>query len=140
MKHKFTLCLASVLLLAITIPATADNQQMAGVWRATMHDQPCILMTVHNDEGKLSGNIIFYLLKLENGEWHATGSDPIPLIHPRIEGNNFVFEVVHAKKHGSTDPADQELKTFSMELAGKDKGIFHNAIENQDLTLQRSDN
>jgi len=135
-----TLCLASLLLLAITIPARADNPQIAGVWRATLHNQPCILMNVREDQGKLSGNIIFYLLKLENGSWHATGSDPIRLIHPRIEGNYFVFEVVHAKKNGSTDPADQELQTFRMELAGKNKGVFRNAIEGQDLTLDRTDN
>jgi hypothetical protein len=140
MRKTITLCLASVLLLAITIPARAENSQMAGVWRATMHDQPCILMNIHDNEGKLSGDIIFYLLKLENGSWHATGSDPIPLIHPRIEGNYFVFEVVHAKKHGSTDPADQPLQTFRMGLAGKDKGIFSNALEGQDLIMQRSDN
>jgi hypothetical protein len=141
MKKTITLCLASVLLLAITIiPARADDSQMVGVWRATLHDQPCILMNVHNSQGKLSGDIIFYLLKLENGSWHATGSDPIALIHPRIEGNMFVFEVVHAKKNGSVDPADQNLQTFRMEVAGKNKGIFRNAIEGQDLILNRSDN
>ncbi|HMD19056.1 MAG TPA: hypothetical protein VKH40_01970 [Alloacidobacterium sp.] len=140
MKKAITLCLASVLLLATTIPARADNPQMTGVWRATLHDQPCILMNVHDNEGKLSGNIIFYLLKLENGAWHATGSEPIPLIHPRIEGNYFIFEVVHAKKNGSADPADQQLQTFRMGLAGKDKGIFSNALEGQDLIMQRSDN
>ncbi len=85
MKKAITLCLASVLLLATTIPARAENSQIAGVWRATMHDQPCILMNIHDNQGQLGGNIIFYLLKLENGSWHATGSDPIPLIHPRIE-------------------------------------------------------
>ena len=140
MRRKTTLCLVSILLLAITISARADNPQLAGVWRATIHNQPCILMNVHDNDGKLSGDIVFYLLKLENGEWHVTGGQPIPLIHPRIEGDYFVFEVKHAKKHGSTDPADQELKTFRMELAGKDKGIFRDALEGQDLTLDRSDN
>jgi hypothetical protein len=52
----------------------------------------------------------------------------------------FVFEVVHAKKNGSADPADQNLQTFRMELAGKNKGVFRNAIEGQDLILNRSDN
>jgi hypothetical protein len=139
MKKTVTLCLATLLLL-IAIPARADNPQIAGVWRASLHDQPCILMNVHDNEGKLSGDIVFYLLKLENGSWHATGSDPIPLVHPRIEGNYFVFEVVHAKKNGSTDPSDQNLQTFRMGLAGKDKGIFSNAMEGQDLIMHRSDN
>ena len=74
---KKILCLASILLLATTIPARADNPQMDGVWRATIHNQPCILMNVRDSDGKLSGDIVFYLLKLENGEWHVTGGQPI---------------------------------------------------------------
>lgn len=136
---KKALSLASILLLT-AISSRADAPQIVGVWRATIHNQPCIRLTIHDDHGKLSGNIIFYLLVLENGAWHVKGNDSVPLIHPRIEGNNFVFEVVHAKKHGSTDPADQELKTFRMELAGKDRGFFRNAVGGQDLMLIRSDN
>jgi hypothetical protein len=133
------LYLAGIFLLT-TIASRADSPQVAGVWRGSLHNQPAMQLTVHDDHGHLSGNVIFYLLMLENGEWHVKGNASVPLIHPRIEGNNFVFEVVHAKKHGSTDPADQELKTFRMELAGNNKGIFRNAIEGQDLTLERSDN
>jgi len=138
MKYKLALCLVIVVLLA-TISARADNPTVAGVWRATLHDLPCIELTVHDDQGNLSGTIVFDLLVLENGAWHVRSADRVDLIHPRIEGNYFVFEVVHAKKHNSADPADQELKTFCMELAGSNKGIFRNAIEGQDLTLQRSD-
>jgi hypothetical protein len=39
------------------------------------------------------------------------------------------------QKQGSTDPADQEVKTFRMELAGKNKGVFKNAADREDLLL-----
>lgn len=132
-------CCAVSLLLVIAGNGTAwtTSSRVAGVWTATLHDQPCIRLTVHDDNGKLSGKIIFYLLMLENGSWQVKGDDQVDLIHPRIEANTLVFEVVHAKKHGSTDPADQELKAFRMELIGENTAVFRNAIEGKDLFLTR---
>jgi hypothetical protein len=138
MKPMLRVCLTGLfMLIAACIPTWAGDSQVAGVWTATMHNQPCIKLTVHDSGGQLSGKIIFYLLVLEDGTWRVKGNDEVALIHPRLENNAFVFEVVHAKKHGSTDPANQELKTFRMELTGRNEGVFKNAIEGQDLILTR---
>jgi hypothetical protein len=60
------------------------------------------------------------------------------MIRPRMEGSDFVFEVPHAKKHGSTDPADQEIKTFRLHVTGADEAVFRNAMgPGQDITLHR---
>jgi hypothetical protein len=64
MRKAITPSLASVLLLATTISVRAENPQIAGIWRAMLHGPPCILMTVYDNEGELSGTMIFYLLKL----------------------------------------------------------------------------
>lgn len=74
---------------------------------------------------------------LENGSWKVQGADPVVLINPRLEGKAFVFEVPHAKKHGSTDPADQEIKTFRMQLTGKNEAVFKNAADGGDLIVRR---
>lgn len=138
MKQTWRLCLLCILIFVNGSCSTwAGDSQVAGVWTATMHNQPCIKLTVHDSGGQLSGKIIFYLLVLEDGTWRVKGNDEVALIHPRLENNAFVFEVVHAKKHGSTDPANQELKTFRMELTGRNQGVFKNAIEGQDLILTR---
>jgi hypothetical protein len=138
MKQTWRVCLAGILMLvALSSSAWAADSQLAGIWTATMHDQPCIKLTVHDNDGQLSGKITFYLLVLENGSWQVKGNDEVALIHPRLEGNAFVFEVVHARKNGSAAPADQELKTFRMELSGKNEGVFKNAIEGKDLQLTR---
>jgi hypothetical protein len=131
------------LLLASTlmaVPAAASDSAIAGTWTARLHDQPCIKLTVNDKDGKLSGNIIFYLLMLENGSWKVKGADPVDLINPRLEDKTFVFEVPHAKKHGSTDPADQEIKTFRMHLTGKNEAVFKNAADGGDLTVRRKIN
>jgi hypothetical protein len=74
---------------------------------------------------------------LEDGSWKVKGDAAVDLINPRLEGQTFVFEVPHAKKHGSTDPADQEIKAFRLELTGKNEAVFKNATEAGDLTLRR---
>jgi hypothetical protein len=130
------LLLASVLMAA---PAAASDSPIAGTWTAQLHNQPCIKMTVNDHGGKLSGNIIFYLLMLEDGSWKVKGADTVDLINPRLEGKKFIFDVQHAKKHGSTDPADQEIKTFRMELTGKNEAVFKDAGDNGgDLIVRRN--
>jgi hypothetical protein len=77
------------------------------------------------------------MLMQENGTWNVKGDDPVRLINPRLEGQTFVFEVVHAKKHSSVDPADQEIKTFRMQLTGKDRGVFKGAANGDNVVLTR---
>jgi hypothetical protein len=48
-----------------------------------------------------------------------------------------VFDVIHAKKHGSTNPEEQEIKTFRMQLTGKNEAVFKNAPGGGDLILKR---
>ncbi len=75
---------------------------------------------------------------LENGSWNVKSADAINLIDPRLEGKTFVFDVPHAKKHGSTDPADQEIKIFRMRLTEKNQAVFKNAAaDGGDLVLKR---
>jgi hypothetical protein len=130
------------IILALAVVATgsfcASDSAIAGIWTAELHDKPAIKLTVNDDGGKLSGNIIFYFLMLENGSWKVKDGTPTDLIHPRLEGKTFVFDVPHAKKHGSTNPADQEIKTFRMQLTGKDQAVFKNAADDgSDLILKR---
>ena len=127
------------LLLFVITPCLANDSPVVGVWTAEMHEKPAIKLTVNEKDGKLSGNIIFYMLMLENGTWQVKGDDPTCLINPRVEGNAFVFEVVHAKHHGSIDPAELEIKTFRMELTGKNQGAFRNALDGKDLILTRKE-
>jgi hypothetical protein len=131
---------SKLLLVAILMGPTAlaVNSPIAGTWTAGLHDQPAIKLTVEDHEGKLSGNLIFYFLMLEGGAWKVKGAEPVDLINPRMEGQSFVFEVPHARKHGSTDPADQEIKTFRLQLTGENEAVFPNASDGNDLILRRT--
>jgi len=128
---------ASLLMLLAAARLYADDSSIVGTWTATMHGLPAIRMTVSLSNGKLSGDIIFYLLRLDNGAWKVNGEDATEMIKPRMEGQTFVFEVLHAKRHGSRDPAEQEIKTFRLQLVGPDEAVFKNADGGQDLKLTR---
>jgi len=132
-----TLKKAPLFVLLVAASALAADSPIAGTWTAKMHDLPAIKMTVKDSGGKLSGNIIFYLLMLENGTWKVKGDATTDMIEPRLEGRTFIFAVRHAKKHGSTDPADQEIKTFRLQLTGPNEAVFKNADNGQDLKLTR---
>lgn len=132
-----TLIKLAFLLLLLGAPSRANDSPIAGVWTAELKDKPFIKLTVNDNSGKLSGNIVFYMLAQENGTWSVKGDDPVGLINPRLEGQAFVFEVVHARKHGSTDPADQEIKTFRMQLTGKDRSVFKGAANGDEVVLTR---
>ena len=119
--------------------AAASNSPIAGIWTGQLHNQPAIKLTVSDHGGKLSGDIIFYFLMLEDGAWKVKGDAHVNLINPRLEGKEFIFDVQHARKHGSTNPADQEIKTFRMELTGKNEAVLKNAGDGgSDLVLRRN--
>ena len=115
----------------------AAESPVAGTWTGKMHDLPGIKMTVNDRRGKLTGNIVFYFLMLENGTWKVKGETNVQMIEPHLEGNTLVFAVRHAKKHGSTDPKDQEIKTFRLQLTGPNEAVFKNADNGQDVRLTR---
>lgn len=128
------------LFLFIMFAATsifATGSPIAGTWTANMHGLPAIRMIVKDNAGKLSGSIIFYFLMLEDGAWKVKGDANVEMIEPHLEGKTFVFAVPHAKKHGSTDPKDQEIKTFRLLLTGPNEAVFKNADNGQDLKLTR---
>ena len=132
--------LNSVLVLAVVATGSlcASDSPIAGTWTAELHGKTAITLTVRDNGGKLSGIIVFYFLQLENGTWKVKDGTAINLIDPRLEGKTFVFDVPHAKKHGSTEPADQEIKTFRMQLTGKNQAVFKNAADDgSDLILKR---
>jgi hypothetical protein len=124
-------------MLCAAATVCAAESPIVGTWTAKMHDLPAIKMTVTESGGKLSGNIIFYFLMFEDGVWKAKGDDVTEMIDPHLEGKTFVFKVPHAKRHGSTDPADQEIKTFRLYLTGPNEAVFKNADNGQDLKLTR---
>ena len=124
--------------LVLSVVAAAADSPIVGTWTANVHDLPAVKMMVKQSGGKLSGSIIFYFLIKENGVWRQKGdAPPTEMMNPRLDGDTFSFEVPHAKKHGSTDPADQEIKTMHFHLTAPNEGVFREADNGSDVKLYR---
>jgi hypothetical protein len=132
-----TLSVILLLMPYALVPAFAADPAIVGTWTAKMHGLPAIKMTVKENGGRLSGNIIFYFLMLEEGTWKVKGEAATEMIDPQLKGETFEFKVPHSKRHGSTAPADQEIKAFRLYLAGPNEAVFKNADNGQDLKLTR---
>src|SRR5437763_15711643 len=76
----------------------------AGTWEGTENDLPAVELTIHNDDGRISGSIGFYFqTRGGDGKWHVGEKMSVPLLSPRLEGSVLTFETIHYKKHGGSE-------------------------------------
>jgi hypothetical protein len=60
----------------------SPNASFAGNWEGTMNDLPGINLSIEEDGGKISGDIVFYYQERSdpNGPWHTRAEYPAPLL------------------------------------------------------------
>ncbi len=125
------------MLLLIATASLAATSPAVGTWTAKTHDLPIIRMVIKQSGGKLSGVIDFYFQQQQNGVWKVTSNDRVTILEPQFAGDTLTFKVPHAKRHGSTDPADQEIKVFTLRVQGKDAAELRDTKTGMAMTLQR---
>jgi hypothetical protein len=81
--------LIAVLLLFSLPPALAaplpDNSAIVGLWTSEMDSLPTIMLTVEEENGKLIGAVLFYLIRRNpSGPPSASPGVPEPLIDPTL--------------------------------------------------------
>lgn len=143
MKNRMVLlCVVSVLVSSAafaqtaTSPATAGAAQtasIAGVWRGAWGGDggglPCLSLTVSNETGKLSGAILFYLLRKERGQAAtSTPGIPEPLIDPKFDGTTLTFQVSHRRAHPPATLNDPPIR-FRLTLTGTNTAALNNLTE-----------
>ena len=93
--------------VCLTLYAEAAPDPL-GVWKASQAGLPFVTITIERWNGKLTGAILFYLIRREqNGTQTASAGVPEPLLNVSQAGNTVTFEVSHRNAHppGSlTDP------------------------------------
>jgi len=119
-----------MLVLALALPgANAAQSPVAGTWRGKLHNLPAITLTVNNNDGKLSGTILFYFLhrNTEQDPWQADAahSMTLPLIAPEFDGTILSFQVSHKEAHPPRTLNDPP-SSFQMRLTGKSEGELVN--------------
>jgi hypothetical protein len=111
----------------------ADAASIVGVWRGVWGGDagglPCISLTITNETGNLSGAILFYLLRKDEGQpLTNTPGVPEPLINPRLDGKTLTFQVSHRRAHPPRTLNDPPV-SFRMTLIGENKGAMNNLSE-----------
>jgi hypothetical protein len=98
-----------------------DNTSIVGIWRGKLDSLPAITLTIEEESGKLTGAVLFYLIRTEPGiPATATPGVPEPLIDPRFDGKTLVFKVRHEHAHPPASLHDPPV-SFRVELTGADK-------------------
>jgi hypothetical protein len=91
--------------------ATVDNLVMVGVWRGNDQGLPFVTLTIKNENGNLSGSILFYLPRREEGKpVTSTPGDPEPLLNPKFDGQTLTFQVSHKNAHPPDSSNDTPVK------------------------------
>jgi hypothetical protein len=113
---------------------TSGSEWFVGVWRGQMDGLPAVTLNITDEGGRLSGAVVFYLIKRSSVMSEPTTSTPgppEPLFKPRMEGNALVFEVSHRRAHPPATVADPPVH-FRLKLIDVDKAELVNETENSD--------
>ncbi|MGP8251814.1 MAG: hypothetical protein ACLQHF_07245 [Terracidiphilus sp.] len=117
-----------------------DNKPILGVWRAQMDGQPAFTLVVTDENGGLSGAILFYLLKREDVSRPSTATPglPEPIFNPKFDGKTLTFQVSHRRAHPPRTLNDPPV-TFHLTLTGDGAAQFVNTNEGGLTAVTRSD-
>jgi hypothetical protein len=120
--------LIAVLLLFSLVRALAapppDNSAIVGVWTSKVDSLPTIMLTVEEENGKLIGAVLFYLIRRNpSGPPSASPGVPEPLIDPTFDGKTLTFKVSHRHAHPGTEHDPPVTFRFELTSANKLKGL-----------------
>ena len=120
MTRVVMLSLAVLFTTASALEATR-NSAIVGQWKGTMEGLPAVTLVVEDDDGKLMGAILFYLIRRNPGAApSASPGFPGPMIEPSFDGKTLNFKVSHRYAHPPRTLNDPPV-SFRLELTGPDK-------------------
>ena len=118
------LALMLVLSCACAAFAADENSAITGVWRAEMDGVPALVMTISDEGGELTGAILFYLIRRDEGQpIRSAPGIPEPLFNLKFDGEALEFRVSHRRAHGPRTANDPPVN-FRLKLTGPNEGML----------------
>lgn len=109
----------AVMLAAGVAGAQSDRDAAwAGVWQAELDGQPSAVLTLAEDNGALEGTLVLNGISNEGGQPHIAVRQTHVLMHPRLDGRMFSFQV---KRRDASNP----MMNFTVELTAQGKAMLH---------------
>src|SRR5229473_1275738 len=88
----------------VVLVAAAASSGFAGTWQGRENDLPSVELTIHVNNGGVTGSIGFYFqTRGTDGKWHLGQKYTVPLLSPKLEGCTLTFETIHHKCDGCTE-------------------------------------
>ena len=132
MERRMLLFVLGSVAVTSLLPAQTDGyQSLLGVWRGQFQDLPAVVLTITDEGGKLSGAILFYLIKRGSSmsePTSATPGIPEPLLTLKFDGHVLEFEVSHRRSHPPRTLSDPPVH-FRLTLTSPDKAELVNESE-----------
>lgn len=139
-RRIFALALTAILTTGIAFAQSPKVARVLGVWRAQMNGLPIFTLVVTDENGGLSGAVLFYLLKREdvNHPYTATPGLPEPILNPKFDGKTLTFQVSHRRAHPPRALSDRSV-TFELSPTEDGAAQLINKSEGGPITLIRTD-
>lgn len=104
--------------------AAPSTAALTGVWKAQMDGLPAITLTLSDEGGGLSGAVLFYLHRRDEGKpVTATPGVPEPLLNLSFDGKTLTFQVSHRRAHPPQTLNDPPVG-FQVKLLGANKAAL----------------
>jgi hypothetical protein len=107
--------------------ALLGGSPFAGRWEGKLEGLPGVTLTVKENQGKVAGSIIFYLIRKDVNGARVDGDAKCELLQATAKGKRLTFEVKHHVTHDS-QIYGPNVK-FMFNLTGENEGILTNASE-----------
>jgi hypothetical protein len=107
----------------------AINAPLLGIWRCQMDSLPAVTLNLTDENGSLTGAILFYLHRRDPGQpVTASPGVPEPLFNPTFDGKTLTFQVSHRRAHPPGSLNDPPV-TFQLKLNADGKAALINENE-----------
>lgn len=103
----------------------ANNSAILGLWSGKMDGLTAIRLTIEEQDGKLMGAALFYMIRRDPGVAPtASPGFPTPMISPAFDGKTLTFKISHKHAHPPRTLNDPPVD-FRLELTGPDKAMCY---------------
>ena len=124
-------------LLTIVLAAGSlwAGSPLTGRWMGEIDGLPGVRLTVQEDQGKISGSVIFYLIVKDEKGTHVDGDYTADLLNVTVKGRQMTFEVRHHVSHGSSEYGPNVK--FVFELTGDNEGVLRKTGDDLSVRMTR---
>lgn len=98
--------------------AQGSEKPWLGVWQSKLDGQTAAVVTLADDAGGLGGTVVLNIVRSEGGETRIVGSEPLLLMHSRLNERTLTFEAKSPRP-------PKNLMNFTMILNGDGTAIIH---------------